>query len=260
MEIVKTSRAKHHIRRWIRTSQFEESVKLGREILERELRRAHLRIKIDTDLVEVAQELGYAELDKLLAAVGRGDVSHGKVVSRVTPQPESAAEKVIARGRELYDSLLRRSSTGVRVAGVDNLMVSFARCCQPIPGDAIVGVVTRGRGVSVHRNGCTNLNDPNLGPERLIDVTWDVAPEQTFLVKLIIMASDRKNLLMDISKVLDLTNTNIQSGEFIAEHELATVTLVVEVRNLNKLEQILTAVRKVQGVQQIERYQLGQQT
>jgi guanosine-3',5'-bis(diphosphate) 3'-pyrophosphohydrolase len=259
LEIVKTSRAKHHIRRWIKTSQFEESVKLGREILERELTRAHLRIKIDTELVEVAQAMGYSELDKLLAAVGRGDVSHGKVVARVTPPVESAAEKVLARGKELYDNLLRRSTTGVRVAGVDNLMVSYARCCQPIPGDAIVGVVTRGRGVSVHRDGCTNLNDPNLGPERRIDVTWDVGPDQTFLVKLIILATDRKNLLMDLSNVLNLTNTNIQSGEFSAEHDLATVTLVVEVRNLNKLEKILTALRKVRGVQQIDRYQLGKQ-
>ena len=259
LEIVKTSRAKHHIRRWIRTSQFEESVKLGREILERELSRAHLRLKVD-ELEPVSQEMGYSELDKMLAAVGRGDISHGKVISRLTPPVESTAEKVLAKGKELYDSLLRRSSTGVRVAGVDNLMVSYARCCQPIPGDAIVGVVTRGRGVSVHRDGCPNLNDPNLGPDRRIDVVWDVAPEQTFLVKLIIMATDRKNLLMDISKVLDLTNTNIQSGEFAAENGSATVTLVVEVRNLNKLEQILTAVRRVGGVQKIERYQLGHST
>jgi len=179
-------------------------------------------------------------------------------VGRVTPPVESAAEKVMAKGKEVFDNLLRRGTTGVRVAGVDNLMVAYARCCQPIPGDAIVGVITRGRGVSVHRNGCTNLNDPNLGPERLINVTWDAAPEQTFLVKLIIIATDRKNLLMDISQVLDRTSTNIQSGEFSAENEAAKVTLVVEVRNLNKLEKILTTIGKVRGVQKIERYQLGQ--
>jgi len=257
LEIVKTSRAKHHIRRWIRTSQFTESVKLGRDILERELARAHLRVKIDTDLLDVAQDMGYPELDKLLAAVGRGDLSFAKVVGRVTPPVESAAEKVIAKGKELYETLLRRSTSGVRVAGVDNLMVSFAGCCQPIPGDSIIGVITRGRGVSVHRNGCPNLNDPNLGPERRIEVTWDSAPEQTFLVKLIIQANDRKNLLMDISNVLANTNTNIQSGDFTAEHDVATVTLVIEVRNLNALEKILKAVGKVKGVDKIDRFQLG---
>ncbi len=256
LEVVKTGRAKHHIRRWIKTTHFQESVKLGRDILEKELKRAHLKTKVD-DLVDVAQAMGYSELDKLLAAVGRGEVTHMKVVARVTPQPESAAEKVMSKGREIYDSLLGRATSGVRVAGVDNLMVSFARCCQPIPGDSILGIITRGRGVSVHRAGCTNLNDPNLDPERLIEVSWDSAPEQTFMVKLIIQAHDRKNLLMDISNTLSQTNTNIASGDFSAEDDLAKVTLVVEVKNLNSLEKILRVIGKVRGVQGIERYQLG---
>ena len=256
LEVVKTSRAKHHIRRWIKTTQFQESVKLGREILEKELKRAHLKIKVD-ELVDVSQQMGYSELDKLLAAVGRGEVTHMKVVGRLTPEPESKAEKVLSRGKEIYDSLLGRSTSGVRVAGVDNLMVSFARCCQPIPGDSVLGIITRGRGVSVHRAGCSNLNDPNLGPERMIEVSWDSGPDQVFMVKLIIQAQDRKNLLMDISNILSQTNTNIASGEFSAEDDLAKVTLVVQVRNLNNLEKILKVLGKIRGVQGIERYQLG---
>ena len=256
LEVVKTSRAKHHIRRWIKSTQFKESVKLGRDILEKELKRAHLKIKVD-ELVDVSQQMGYTELDKLLAAVGRGEVTHMKVVGRVSPAPESKAEKVLSRGKEIYDSLLGRSTSGVRVAGVDNLMVSFARCCQPIPGDSVLGIITRGRGVSVHRAGCSNLNDPNLGPERMIEVSWDSGPDQTFMVKLIIQAQDRKNLLMDISNTLSLTNTNIASGDFSAEDDLAKVILVVEVRNLNNLEKILKALGKVRGVQGIERFQLG---
>jgi guanosine-3',5'-bis(diphosphate) 3'-pyrophosphohydrolase len=256
LEVVKTSRAKHHIRRWVKATQFQESVKLGREILEKELKRAHLKTKVE-DLLDVAQQMGYSELDKLLAAVGRGEITHMKVVGRVTPDPESAAEKVMSKGKEIYQSLLGRATSGVRVAGVDNLMVSFARCCQPIPGDGIVGIITRGRGVSVHRAGCSNLNDPNLGPERLIEVSWDSAPDQTFMVKLIIQAQDRKNLLMDISNTLSQTSTNIASGEFAAEDDLAKVTLVVEVRNLNNLEKILKVLGKVRGVQGIERYQLS---
>jgi len=204
-------------------------------------------VQVD-DLVEVAQQMGFNELDKLLAAVGNGEVTPGKVSARVAPRPETAAEKVLHKGRDLVDTLRRRSSTGVRVAGVDNLMVSYARCCQPIPGDSIVGVITRGRGVSVHRAGCTNLSDPNLGPDRLIDVVWDTAPDQTFMVKLIIAAHDRNNLLKDISSTLSLTNTNIASGEFSSEDDLARVTLVIEVRNLNNLEKILKSVMKIPGV------------
>lgn len=257
LEVVKTGRAKHHIRRWLKASKYTESVKLGKEILERELNRVHLRVDIENDLDDVAQAMGYPETEKLLAAIGIGDLNAAKVIGRVTPRTESAAEKVLAKGKELYDSLLRRSSTGVRVAGVDNLMVTYARCCQPIPGDAIVGVITRGRGVSVHRIGCSNLNDPNLGPERRIEVSWDVAPDQTFLVKLTIHSLDRTNLLMDISNVLNNTNTNIQSGNFQTEGEMATVTLVVEVTNLNKLERIQDLIAKVRGVQTIQRYQLN---
>jgi GTP pyrophosphokinase len=201
--------------------------------------------------------MGYNELDKLLAAVGNGEVTPGKVSTRVTPRPESPAEKVFHRGRDLVDTLRRRSTTGVRVAGVDNLMVSYARCCQPIPGDSIVGVITRGRGVSVHRAGCSNLGDPNLGADRMIDVVWDTAPDQTFMVKMIIIANDRNNLLKDISNALSLTNTNIASGEFSSEDDLARVTMVVEVRNLNNLEKILKSVLKIPGVQGVERYQLG---
>jgi len=257
LEIVKTSRAKHHLRRWIRTTHFQESVRLGREMLERDLRRAHLGKTNVDDLLDVSQQMGYDELDKMLAAVGRGDITPMKVTARVAPRPESAAEKVLSKGKEIYDNLLRRTTTGVRVAGVDNLMVSFARCCQPIPGDGVVGIITRGRGVSVHRAGCSNLNDPNLGPERMIEVTWDTAPDQTFMVKLIITGRDRKNLLMDISNTLSLTSTNITSGEFTSVDELAKVTMVVEVKNLNKLDQILKAVGKVRGVEAIDRYQLG---
>jgi len=256
LEVVKTSRAKHHLRRWLKATQFEESVKLGREILERELRRAHVSTKPD-DLAGVAQEIGYGELDKMFAAVGRGEITHMKVIGRVAPATESTAERVFAKGKDLYDTLLHRSTTGVRVDGVDNLMVSFARCCQPIPGDSIVGVITHGRGVSVHRAGCTNLNDPNLGPERQIEVSWDSSPDQTYMVKLIITAVDRSNLLTDLSNVISLTNTNISSGDFTSEDDLAKVTLVVEVGNLNKLEKILKAIRKVRGVQAIDRYQLG---
>ena len=229
---------------------------MGREILERELKRAKVRARVD-DLVDVAQQMGYSDLDKMVVAVGRGEITHAKVIGRVTPPPESAAEKVISKGRQLYDSLLRRTTSGVRVAGEANLMVSFARCCQPIPGDGILGIITRGRGVSVHRAGCSNLNDPNLGPERLIEVTWDTAADQTFMVKLIIVANDRKNLLMDLSNTLSLTSTNIASGEFESEDEIAKVTLVVEVRNLNKLDAIIKSLGKVRGVQRIDRFQLG---
>ncbi len=254
LEIVKTSRAKHHLRRWIRATQYQESVRLGRDMLERELGRRKLRLSIDRDLVDVAQQMGYSEVEKLLAAIGSGDLPAQRVLNRLEPPPASPAQRVVGISKDLYATVMRRRAGGVRIQDVDNLMVRYARCCQPIPGDEILGVVTRGRGVSVHRVSC-----PNLGPieeERKIEVTWDVAPDQTFLVKLIVTAVDRRNLLADLTQVFASTGTNIQSGEFSAENDLAQLTFLLQVRNLNNLEKILKAVGKVPSVQKVERFQV----
>jgi GTP pyrophosphokinase len=256
LDIVKTGRAKAHLRRWIKNTQFEESMRLGREILEREADRRKLRLNIDHDLVDVATDLGYSELDKLLAAIGHGEMSWQRVLQRFQPPERSIPDRVIDRGRDLYDSILRRKAGGVRVAGESNLMVTFARCCNPIPGDQITGVITRGRGVAVHRIGCTNLRDPALA-ERQIDVSWDAEPGQVFLVKLVIQASDRQNLLAEVTKEIGSLDINLHSGEFARDGAVATATLVVEVHNLNDLQRILKAVQKIPGVERIDRYQVG---
>ena len=256
LAIVKTSRAKHHIRRWIKSTQFQESVKLGREIVERELKRRKLRIHFERDLEDVSLQMGYSDLEKMLAAIGSGDIPYQKVINRIQPPTVSPTEKVVSLGRDIYDTIRRRHTEGVQVAGVDNLMVSFARCCQPIPGDQILGVITRGRGVSVHRLGCPNLNDPQF-KDRKIEVSWDARPEQTFLVKVIVTASDRKNLLADIGQVVSGEETNIRSGEFGSEHDHAKATFLMEVRNLRNLKRILKAISGIPGVQKVERFQLG---
>jgi guanosine-3',5'-bis(diphosphate) 3'-pyrophosphohydrolase len=254
--IIKTGRAKHHLRRWIKATQFQESVKLGRDILDRELARQKIRLNLDRDLVDLAQEMGYRDLDRLLAAVGSGDIPYQKVIHRIQPPEPTTAGRVVEMGKGLYQSLLRRQTSGVHVAGVDNLMVNYAQCCQPIPGDPIIGVITRGRGVTVHRIGCSNLNDPQFA-DRQIEVTWDSRPDQTFLVKIIITASDRKALLADLGKVISEAGTNIRSGEFEAEEDLARATILIEVHNLNNLDKVLKAIRKIPGVHKVERHQVG---
>ena len=252
--IVKTGKARHQVRKWIRSTQFLDSMRLGREMIERELRKKKLDVKIDRDLVEVAQALGYTELDKLLAAVGAGDLTVAKVMARVEPAEKKAPEKLVDMGKDLYASIMRRRVTGVRIQGLDSLMVRYARCCEPIPGDQVIGVVTRGRGVSVHRMGCSNLAD--VEEERQIEVTWDVGEGQTFLVKLMVTSLDRKGLLADLGDAIRDVGTNIHSGDFKSDRDLARVTFLVEVRNLNNLEKVLKSVRRVSGVQNVERYQV----
>jgi len=256
LRIVRTGHAKHHIRRWIKSTQFQESIRLGRSLLERELARRKLRLSFDRDLLDVAQDLGYSDLDRLLAAVGSGDIPFLRVVNKVEPRPVSRTQKVVSAGKDLYDTILNRQREGVLVAGIENLMINYARCCQPIPGDEIVGVITRGRGVSVHRLGCPNLNDPQF-KDRQIEVSWDAHPDQTFLVKILVTAADRKNLLAEIGQVISAEGVNIRSGQFAAEHDVAIATLLVEVRNLNNLQKTLKAVKQIPGVQKIERDQVS---
>ena len=254
LDVVKTSKAKHHIRRWIRSTQFEQSVHLGRDMIERELRKLKARVNLDRDLVEIAQGMGYTDHEKMFAALGRGDLTTAKVMHRITPPEKKPPEKLADLGKDIYATIMRRRVTGVRIQGLDSLMVRYARCCEPIPGDEVIGVVTRGRGVSVHRMGCSNLK--GIETERLIDVTWDVEENQTFLVKLIVIGLDRKGLLSDVTEEVTKLGSNIQSGEFKADGDQARVTLLVEVRNLNNLEKILQSVKKVPSVQKVERYQL----
>ncbi len=256
LEHVRTSRAKHHLRRWFRQTEFEHSVRLGREIIEREAARHKLRVQFDAALDDLAQQMGYSEGEKLLAAVGAGDLPWQRVIARLQPVAPTTtpAGRVVEMSRELYATLLRRRVSGVRLQGVDNLMVRYAGCCQPIPGDEITGVVTRGRGVSVHRTACSNLR--NIEEERKLEVTWDVAQDQTFLVKLIVTAEDRRTLLADLSKVIADAGTNIQSGDFSSANDVAQLTFLLEVRNLNGLERIQRSLRRVPGVQKVERFQI----
>jgi len=255
LEIVKSAKARHHVRRWIRSTQFVDSVKLGREILTREIRKRKLNVDVDRALEAVRQELGYTALEKLLAAVGAGDLTHAKVLNRLEPPEKNTPQKLVDMGKDIYATVMRRRVSGVRIQDLDNMMVHYARCCEPIPGDEIVGLVTRGRGVSVHRVGCSNMGSADQ--ERLIEVTWDVEADQIFLVKLTVTGIDRKGLLADLSDAIRSIGVNIRSGDFKSEAELAKAMLLIEVRNLNNLEKVLKAVGRVRGVQQVERYQIS---
>jgi GTP pyrophosphokinase len=144
----------------------------------------------------------------------------------------------------------------VRIQGVDNLMVSFAKCCQPVPGDVVVGIVTRGRGVTVHRTDCPNTFDDRVAKERRVLVDWSAAAEDSFSVKLSIYGVDRKSLLADIAKAIATTNTNIRTAGIKANDRNARGAFVVEVRDLAHLRQVMRAVEQVEGVEAVEREQV----
>jgi GTP pyrophosphokinase len=255
LDVARTSKARHHIRHWIKSTQVDESMRLGREMVERELKKRKAKIDLDPLLEEAAQDLGHTDASRLLTAIGSGSMPLSKVVNKLVPV-EQKKRRIPLQDR-LQRALKRNNQSGVRIQGLDNLMIRFARCCQPVPGDSITGIVTVGRGVSVHQSDCENLSPKRMAPDRLIEVSWDVGEDSAFPVQLVVSGHDRMNLLADISRAISDMGVNIQAGSFEGTNEYAHCTFVVEVRNLAHLDKIIKSIRRLGGVDRVERAAVG---
>jgi GTP pyrophosphokinase len=250
IKFVKTSKARSKIKRWLKDSFYEQSLKLGEEIVTKHFKRYGIK-KEDVDLDEIAQILNFQNSEQLLASVGRGDTSIQTVISRIAPDKNidikdfSLIKKFISKARG--------AAKGVRVQGIDNLMISFGRCCQPLPGDRILGFITRGRGIVVHRYDCKNILNLIEDPERKIDVEWDVDKDKHFFVQLHLLGEDRKHFLRDVSDSISQTDTNIVSVDMKAQDSIVHSNIILEVRNLQHLTRVINKINQVKGVINVER-------
>ena len=256
LKVVRSTAARSKIRHWLKISEQADSVALGREMIERELRRRRLAPPPSVSLEDLAQAMGYEDLPGLHAAVGSGTVSVAQVLARWFPGGIGPVQRIKEASLETFRAITGRPGRGVRIQGVDNLMVSYAKCCQPVPGDPVVGIVTRGRGVTVHRTDCPNTFDGRVAPERRVLVDWGAAADGSFSVKLSIYGVDRKSLLADIAKAIATTNTNIRTAGIKASDRNARGAFVVEVRDLAHLRLVMKAVEQVDGVEAVEREQV----
>ncbi len=249
LKLVKTSSARSKIRRWLNQAGFEQSVSLGREILQRKLRELRLQMPPDDELQEYAEQLNRKSVDELLAAIGNGSASARSLINLLMPEPKKETVGLVGR---VIDRI--RGSKGIRIQGFDNMMFRFAGCCQPVPGEEIVGFITRGRGVTVHHAECPVAIDlANRYPERKIEVGWDAGRDQSFVVQLEIIVEDRKGMLRDITQVVADSNTNVKAAEILSGDTTAIGRFLVEVSNLSHLNRIIDKVRKVKGVIQVQR-------
>jgi GTP pyrophosphokinase len=173
---------------------------------------------------------------------------------RFAPPKEGFAEH-LAKGPLEVLGLGRKPTGGVRIQGLDNVMLSFARCCQPVPGDPVVGIVTLGRGVSVHRQDCPNTFNNRVEPERRVSVEWDTREGETFPVRLVVYGQDRTSLLADIAKAIAAIPVNIRTAGMASEDHTARGVFVVEVPHVARLQEVMTAIRRVPGVARVERRQ-----
>jgi guanosine-3',5'-bis(diphosphate) 3'-pyrophosphohydrolase len=251
---VRTGRARHKIRQWLRHEEHQSSERVGREILEREVRKRRLPKLDDKALEATATTLKLADARHLIASIGQGDLSVTQVLKLLYPEQEPAIEPVAKpTPLERLMDRVRGTSRGVKIQGADGLMVRYAQCCQPVPGDTVVGYVTRGRGVSIHRSDCPNLLILAHEPERRLEIDWSEQPGERFLVRLALEGNDRRGLYADLAAAVSATGTDIRSLELRSVDGRVTGAALVEVENLTHLQKIMKAARKVKGITDVAR-------
>ena len=213
----------------------------------KELKKNNIEALSDQEMDDLAVSLSFSDMKSLYAAVGSGDTSAKQVLTRLLPRKEEKVPIV----RKFLEKAKGRA--GIRIQGLGNLMFRFAQCCQPLPGEEIVGFITKGRGVSVHRGDCPNALQMMVESDRRVDVQWDVQKDQSFLVKLEVMLEDRKGLLHDITEAVADADTNIRGAEIKPSEPPTHGSLLIEVKNLRHLNKAVKKIKRVKGVIMVER-------
>ncbi len=252
LKFVKTAKAKTLIKKWIKKEQFEQSVQLGEEIVEKTLRRLK-RLEVLRQVKHNPNPMGFSSSDLIFSAVGNGQITVRDILRKYSPKEQSVDE--IKSEETLTSRFLARargSAKGIKVDGVSNTLVNFGKCCNPIPGDEIVGYITRGRGVTVHRTTCTNLPVLKV-EERFIDVEWDTRKTQDFVARLKVVAEDRKRFLRDVSETISNMNINIVSVDVSAEEGIATGIFIIQVRDNKQFERLMKKIQLIPGLIYTER-------
>ena len=250
---VRTTRARHKIRQMLRLEERSSAMRLGREIIERELRRRRLPKFDDAGLQPVAKLLKLKDATHLIASVGAGDVHVMQVLKALHPDLETAEPAEKQSTLERIVDRVRGTGKGIRIQGADGLLVRYSQCCQPVPGDQVVGYVTRGRGVSIHRGDCPNLLLLAHEPERRLDIDWHEMAGERFIVRLAMEGTDRRGLYADVAAAVSATGTDIRSLELKTTDGRVTGSAMVEVENLAHLERIMKAARRVKGIAAVSR-------
>jgi GTP pyrophosphokinase len=264
LNFVKSPRARNKIRQWFKIERREEAIEQGKDAIARAMRKQNLplqKLMNQDSFAEVAALMRYEDVSALYAAVGEGHVSTQsvieKVVASVQTEAEAEDEEFVftpnTRSREI-----RPSDSGVLVRGAPDILVKLAKCCTPVPGDKIVGFVTRGAGVSVHRADCHNVASLLNEPERMIDVEWAPSSKSVFLVQIQVEALDRSGLLSDVTRVLSENHVNILSATVsTSSNRLALSRFVFEMGDTTHLDRVLNAVRRIDAVYDVYRVNSG---
>ncbi|KRB45410.1 MULTISPECIES: bifunctional (p)ppGpp synthetase/guanosine-3',5'-bis(diphosphate) 3'-pyrophosphohydrolase [unclassified Terrabacter] len=268
LQFVKSPRARNKIKQWFSKERREEAIEAGKDSIAKALRKQNLplqRLMSHESMTAVATDLRYQDIEALYAAVGEGHVSAQHVVGKVVASMGGVdgATEDLAEATVPTRSASRRKpgDPGVVVVGTADVWVKLAKCCTPVPGDPIIGFVTRGNGVSVHRVDCTNADQLTANPERLIDVEWAPSSASVFLVQLQVEALDRNRLLSDVTRVLSDQHVNILSASVQTSRDRVAISrFTFEMGDPAHLDHVIKAVRKIDGVFDVYRVNGGKST
>ena len=253
LKIVQTTKAKTHIKRFLKKEEEEKSIELGQEILEKTLRRIK-KINLVKEIINKPEKLGFNNVNAIYSEIAKGKITIRNVIEKYDDvvidessfdfDNESITQKFINRARGI--------ARGVKVGGISNTLIYFPKCCSPIPGDEIIGYITRGKGVTIHRNNCKNVKFEKV-KDRFIEVEWEVNKESAYLVRLKITFEDRKHLLKDLTESTSYLDINIKSVDIKAVDGLAICLMIVEVSNSKQLQKLKNAIEKAVNPMSLER-------
>ncbi|MDG5786450.1 bifunctional (p)ppGpp synthetase/guanosine-3',5'-bis(diphosphate) 3'-pyrophosphohydrolase [Evansella sp. AB-P1] len=265
LKVTQSSHAKNKIRQWFKKERREENVEKGRELVEKEIERKGFSIKevmIDENIERVANKFNFTAEEDMYAAVGYGGITASQIVTRLTDnirkqQDEEQENLTLNQAVEElkpYDTT-RKASVGVRVKGIDNLLIRLSRCCNPVPGDDIVGYITKGRGVSIHRSDCPNINTEEAST-RLLPVEWEGDQQQSknYNVDIEISGYDRRGLLNEVLQAVAETKTNINavSGR-TDKNKMATIDMTISIHNISHLHKVVERIKQISDIYSVRR-------
>ena len=263
LKFVKSSSAKNKILQWFKKNERQQNIEKGKEIIDREIKRIGMNHKdffIQKYYGPMLQRYAFKTLDEMYSAVGFGSIGASKIISRTleeykkfnNDEEDATLEEKLQKLSE--DEKTKTSKTGIIVKGIDNCLVKISKCCSPVPGDEIIGYITRGRGVTIHRKDCKNIKDLLEDEGRIIDVFWDDEKKHSYNVEINIFANDRIGLLADIMNVIATSNVNIVAvNSKSTKDKIANIEITIEVKNLEDLNQAVRKLGKVDSVYDVKR-------
>ena len=256
LDFVKTSRAKTKIRHWIRAQELDQSINLGREILEKTLEQNNItlpNLMKSEPFGALAKEFSFHSVQDLLANIGYGKISAIQVMGRLKSKLGIEENKHAGIVSKMVSRIKRKKSTkGIRVKGVDNMMVRFANCCNPLPGEKVIGFITRGRGVTIHKTICHHIKDAD--PERVVEVSWETSEVEMYSARLRVTSLGGKGILAEISAAIAQKNANIIQADIKTTTDKKGISIfTIEVSNYQQLQDITGAVKRIKTVLLVER-------